>query len=181
MTLQQYQIFDFPPNWADAISVKYRFDTALFASEHYREQRKALKALPCIDMSFNVLADTRAPEIWDWLRASLNAPLYVPMWTEPLIPAAATGGPWTSVVTQDFSGCYYFNNLTRFVIFIDRTQATAPQLATLGAISGTTGFAVGANTWTAPLANTIIYPAFAGHTRHDNAERRNRDRGKPET
>ena len=108
-----------------------------------------------------MLAGRQAPELWDYLRASLNGVLYVPIWTEPIIPATQSDNWRTITTTTDFSGYFNLIRLTRQLILTDTTQANDPGLLMFEAIDSPTEILTGANAaYAGAIANTVIYPAF---------------------
>ena len=121
MSIQRYQIFDYAPDWSNGVEMKYSFNTGVYKSEQYKEQRKPMKALPCTNQSFTVLADQNNPEMIDVLRASLNKVLFVPIWTEPVQSTSSVDNHDGTITFQVPSLSIHFNfsNLCQYAIIVN--------------------------------------------------------------
>lgn len=161
------QIFIYPPNWIEGVDVKYSFNTSIFTSEHYKEQRKPLRSWPLFEMSYNILTGDRylAPQIINFLRANLSTIFYVPIWVEPIQNFTDfTYQELSAVATteDDLLKKFCLCNLIDYVICFDVNYNREPQVMSV-LTSGITEHTIEMQfsspyQWT-DIAGTIIYPA----------------------
>lgn len=163
MIFNRYQIFDFAPNWADGVSMKYSFNTSVYMTEHYKEQRKPLRLRPWLNMKYNVMVDLTAPRAIDFLRAALNSIMFVPVWTEPLKIIGSSGATtWeVDILTEDNTNLFCLYNLVMLLVLIDRTGARNPTIVGISSrSSGSVGIVFNVeNEWTID-SNTMAFPAM---------------------
>lgn len=162
MIFNPYQVFDFPPEWSSGVSMKYAFNTSVYVTEHYKEQRKPLRLRPWVEMNYNVLVDHTAPRAIDFLRAALNSILYVPIWTEvPKILGGERYEPLSvDILTEDTSDFFCLNHLVNMVILIDRIGARASTVMKIHALTANKISVIfnSVDEWTIDN-NTLVYPA----------------------
>lgn len=161
MTIQPYQIFGFMPQWASGIEMKYRFNTAIFTSEQYLEQRKPLKNIPALEQSFSLLLDYESANVLDFLRAGLNSIMYVPAWHEEMKVLSATELlPNQFVIdTPDTLNFFCWRNYCNRVIVIDRSDAFIPVIGDVQVKGDDTLTALLSDAWTFD-GNTAVFPAL---------------------
>lgn len=157
MTIQPYQIFGFTPNWAEGISIKYAFNTAIVASERYKEQRKPLRSFPNTSLSCTFLNDVNGNKIGNYLQAALKSIVYVPIYSEPM-RTTTTGTGNTTLAVGSILNFFNLKFLTRYVVLIDNAGISSPAVAELVSVGSTT-IVIGANTWTFN-SRTVIFPAM---------------------
>jgi hypothetical protein len=158
--MNRYQAFDFSPNWISGVAMKYAFNTGIFTSEQYKEQRKPLRLRPMVSMGYDILVDNAAKAI-DLLRACLNSKDFVPIWPESIDIISSGGGDPESVTinTEPLANFFCLNNLVNHIILIDRNNAVNPAIGKIINI-----FSDSINVNLSPVdwqfnANTLLYPA----------------------
>jgi len=158
MSTARYQIFDFPPDWSSKVTLKYRFNSSVFITEQYAEQRKPLKSLPCTNLDYTILAESEGPQILDYLRASLNSIMFVPIWTEPII-TTDTDSNLRHIDCQDVSSFFNLQLLAQYLVLIDRRGTVPPALSTIRAL-GSDSIDIVPIAWDYDPRYTLIYPAM---------------------
>jgi hypothetical protein len=157
--MNRYQLFDVSPNWITSVNMKYAFNTGIFTSEQYKEQRKPLRLRPEVSMSYNILADDAAKAM-DLLRACLNSKDYVPIWPEQIdIIGINDIETCYQILTEPLANFFCLQNLVNHVMLIDRNNAQEPMLLEI--------LDMGADWINVPNdvagwtynANTLFYPA----------------------
>jgi hypothetical protein len=156
--MNRYQLFDIFPNWITGVGMKYAFNTGMFTSEQYKEQRKPLRLRPAVSMSYNILADNAAKAM-DLLRACLNSKDFVPIWPEQIDIVSADGTiGYINITTEPLANFFCLNNLVNHVALINRNNAVEPVIAEINNIESNS-IAIHLETeWTFD-ANTLLYPA----------------------
>jgi len=154
-------IFGFMPNWADGVQLTYSLNTVLTAAERYKEQRKPLRAAPNVNESFELLVDQKSNQVIDYLRYSLQTPMWVPIFPEQLV-AEQDGQGLTFIATSGnipTETLWYLRNMARYVIMIDKEGDQPPALVEL---TGLGSFAVllADNDYVVTAGCTMIFPAM---------------------
>lgn len=161
MTIQPWQIFGFRHNWVSSVNTSYAFNTAIAASERYKEQRRPLRASPNISQSAELLVEQEvSARVFDYLRACRTSIMYVPLFCEPL-EVSSSGTGLTTINVSATANHWYLNNMARYLVVIDKTGTQAPALLTLSSV-GATSVTVAANSFVYAANTCIIFPAFEG-------------------
>lgn len=145
-------------HWDEDYKIKIKYETMIFASFYKKEQRRALRTIPLLEISIGVTAlqhiDSQAFLGLEWEN------LYIPI--EPEIFTGTRGAPGSKTVTttSDISYHYFLKNITGLYL-VDE----AGNVASIVSVVGTT------ITLSQDIAGTSsnFYPAIKAITKNINS------------
>lgn len=113
-------------NWDSDLKIKLSYETKIFESFFKKEQRRALRTEPRIEVSKNILCESQdAKEI---LGRNFNTTFYVPLDMEFFLGAR---GSKKIVASTDISAFFFLNNLSGLYI-ISEDEYTSKIVSVIG-------------------------------------------------
>lgn len=168
--------FYFLPNWKFPVKLSYSFETPISITRRKYEQRKPLRRIPLRKETFTFTGDIDYEDVWHYLIEHHAESMTIPIYTEPCIPIG-TGSlaGVNSIIVNDISGYYNLNNLTLYVIVIDRLDIVDAEILLLNNIeNGNTINLIDSITGAFPRERTVMFPIFEAylesHRRKDNTD-----------
>lgn len=150
------------PNWESGIKNEYEFQTVMFNTEYFREQRRALqdKSNRKIGFTFN-LDELENHRFFNRISYGHDKIFGVPIFSEKMYPTLATQG--TSVITTSNSNEFLWNmqNRTQFVILANHTD----RVLEIKEILNFTDYQINLKSVIVEsfdLTKTVVYPCLFG-------------------
>ena len=157
--------FYFEPNWASEVNFSYTFNTAMGSSQQrFGEQRRAILEWPKRNQKANFLLDAvENNEITNLLSYAHDQILGVPIYHERFRTTTALLGATTIEIVEDISEYWNLQNLTEFLLLIDRGSGEAA-VKEISSINGQDIELVYAIASDLAAGDTVIFPLFLGYT-----------------
>jgi len=112
--------FGFLPNWISPVIMDYSFRTSISKSRKLKEQRKAAIDQARRQTSFRVLEWKDSPKIQMFLEENHARPIFLPVYTEPIVVSAPDNLQGQNVLTTgDLSQYFNLDQFTDYIIIID--------------------------------------------------------------
>ena len=151
-----------PPNWESPLSLTYRFDSVMFQTERFHEQRRPMFDLPIRILSAKYLVQARESQVFFNLASYAHDKLFgVPIYNEMLVPTQADNGDTTIKLATPTADMYNLNNNAEYVMIIDHANE-------VGEIKGIDTISANEIETTRPITgayaikNIRVYPIFFG-------------------
>lgn len=148
------------PNWGPGIQINYSFETAMFQTPRFREQRRPLMDTPYRQAYLRYLSyDTEAHRFFYVLAYGHDKIFGVPIYNEMMRASDIPNGGTVITTTTATTDMYNLNNLCSHIAIVDHNNnlSEIKEFSSIGTNSITVSQAI---TGTYNVNTTLIYPVF---------------------
>lgn len=150
----------FEPNWGSKVQMDFIFETVLYQTERYNEQRRPLQSLPRRGEHFTIdEKDLTAQRFMNSVIYGKDKIYGVPIFNEIFHPTNATVGDTVINTASNIEKLWNLNNSCSYVMFFDFVSSAyeVKEISVVGTNSITLTDAL-VKTFT--IGNTVLYPIF---------------------
>lgn len=153
------------PNWRTGIEVKYEYQTAMYQTSRFVEQRRALVDVPFrASMLEYLMVGAVARKFFHNLSYGHDKVFGVPIYSELMVPIAVPQGDVTITLSTATASMWNLNNLCDYIAVVDHENdmVEIKEISSIGANSIVCSQDI-LQDFT--VASTRIYPVFFGMVR----------------